>query len=35
MVRAMLRWEIDYGHAKEAFAGLEAVNVVCRNRGWA
>jgi hypothetical protein len=34
MVRAVLRWEIAYGHAKEAFAGLEALNVACRNQGW-
>src|SRR5690349_1896060 len=35
MVRAVIRWEIDYGRAKEAFAGLEALNTVCRNQGWA
>jgi NIPSNAP protein len=35
MVRAVVRWEIAYGHAKEVFAGLEALTAVCRDRGWA
>jgi hypothetical protein len=35
MVRAMVRWEIAYGQAKEGIEGLEAVNAVCRDRGWA
>jgi hypothetical protein len=33
MVRAVIRWEIAYGQAKEAIAGIEAVNAVCRDRG--
>jgi hypothetical protein len=35
MVRAVLRWEIVYGHAKDVFAGVEACNAVCRDHGWA
>ncbi len=35
MVRAVIRWEIAYGEAKEAIEGLEALNAVCRNHGWA
>jgi hypothetical protein len=35
MVRAVIRWEIAYGHAKEVLAGLDALNAVCRNHGWA
>jgi len=35
MVRAVIRFEIAYGQAKEAFAGLEALNSVCRDHGWA
>ena len=35
MVRAVIRWEIAYGEAKEAIAGIEAVNAVCRDHGWA
>ena len=35
MVRAVIRWEIAYGQAKESIAGIEAVNAVCRDRGWA
>ena len=34
MVRAVLRFEIAYGHAKEAIAGLEALNAVDRDHGW-
>jgi hypothetical protein len=34
MVRAVLRFEIAYGHAKEAFTGLEALKVVQRNHEW-
>lgn len=34
MVRATLRWEIAYGHAKEVIAGLEAWNAVRRDHGW-
>jgi hypothetical protein len=34
MVRAVIRWEIAYGQAKEAITGIEAVNAVCRDRGW-
>ena len=33
MVRAVLRWEIAYGHAKEVIAGIEALNSVCRADG--
>jgi hypothetical protein len=35
MVRAVLRWEIAYGQAKEVFAAVEALNDACRNQGWA
>jgi hypothetical protein len=35
MVRAVLRWEIAYGQAKEVIAGIGALNAVCRNNGWA
>jgi hypothetical protein len=35
MVRAMVRWEIAYGQAKEGIGGLGAVNAVCRDHGWA
>jgi hypothetical protein len=35
MVRAVLRREIAYAHAKEGIAGLEALNAACRNHGWA
>jgi hypothetical protein len=34
MVRAVIRWEITYGHAKEVLAGIEALNSVCRDHGW-
>lgn len=34
MVRAVLRFEIAYGHAKEVIAGLEALNVVDRDHEW-
>jgi hypothetical protein len=34
MVRAVIRWEIANGQAKEGIAGLEAVNAVCRDHGW-
>lgn len=34
MVRAVLRFEIAYGHAREVFAGLEALNVVQRDHEW-
>ncbi|HJQ51558.1 MAG TPA: hypothetical protein VJ838_13680 [Gaiellaceae bacterium] len=34
-MRAMVRWEIAYGQAKEGIGSLEAVNAVCRDRGWA
>jgi hypothetical protein len=35
MVRAVIRWEIAYGRAKEGLEGVEAVNSVCRGQGWA
>ena len=35
MLRAVIRWEIAYGQAKEGIAGVEALNAVCRDRGWA
>jgi hypothetical protein len=35
MVRAVIRWEIAYGHAKDGIAGLGALNAVCRDHGWA
>ena len=35
MVRAMVRWEIAYGQAREGIGGLQAVNAVCREHGWA
>lgn len=35
MVRAVIRWEIAYGQAKEGIAGIEALNAVCRDNGWA
>ena len=35
MLRTVIRWEIAYGHAKEAIAGIAALNAVCRDRGWA
>ena len=34
MVRAMIRWEIPYGQAKDAFDALGALNAVCRDHGW-
>ena len=35
MVRAVIRWEIVYGQAKEALEAVGAMNAVCRDRGWA
>jgi hypothetical protein len=35
MLRMVIRWEIAYGQAKEAIAGLGALNAVCRSHGWA
>lgn len=35
MVRAVLRFEVAYGHAKEVFTGLEALKVVYRDHEWA
>ena len=35
MVRAVLRFEITYGHAKEVITGLEALNGVYRDHDWA
>jgi hypothetical protein len=35
MVRAVLRFEITYGHAKDVIAGLEALTAVHRDNGWA
>jgi hypothetical protein len=34
MVRTVIRWEIAYGQAKDAIAGLGASNAVCRRHGW-
>jgi NIPSNAP protein len=34
MVRAVLRFEIVYGHAREVIAGLEALNGVHRDNDW-